>query len=108
MEGITAYAAEIPVGGENETEKHLYEEVVYVSGKRNDSALGPGEGANSSTAEGVSLPCVKRARISTREEPVFFLAVTTAPYLRSFPHGKFVQAVTLSLRIAMPESQLFL
>ena len=45
MEGITGmYAAEIRVGGETKTEKHLYEEVVYVlKGKGKTQLFGPGE-----------------------------------------------------------------
>jgi len=99
MEGITGmYAAEIPVGGETKTEKHLYEEVVYVlKGKGKTQLFGPGEGANSFDWREGSLFAVPlnapRKFINTGTEPAFFLAVTTAPLVFDLFHNeKFVRS----------------
>jgi mannose-6-phosphate isomerase-like protein (cupin superfamily) len=99
MEGITGmYAAEIPAGGETKTEKHLYEEVVYVlKGKGKTQLFGPGEGANSFDWQEGSLFAVPlnapRKFVNTGTEPVLFLAVTTAPLVFDLFHNeKFVRS----------------
>ena len=98
MEGITGmYAAEIPPGGESKTEKHLYEEVVYIiKGKGKTQLFGPGEGVNSVDWQEGSLFAVPlnapHKFVNTASEPVFFLAVTTAPLVFDLFHNeKFIR-----------------
>jgi len=94
MEGITGmYAAEIPPGGETKTEKHLYEEVIYViKGEGKTHLFGPGEGVNSFDWREGGLFAVPlntpHKLLNTGSEPVFFLAVTTAPLVFDLFHNE--------------------